>query len=108
MLDNDNFSGVILNDNFAQLPDEIQQKVIDQVSKRDGGFMGKFFGNKKENASMNIAVTICILLLLLCGIDIIHSICANTEFHMELISTVIPVISLSLGFIFGKGNGNAS
>lgn len=103
----DSIINVISSDGFSCLPDELQKITINSIREnreKDGGFMGKFFGIKKENAAMNIAVTICILLLLLCGIDVIHSIFSDDEMNMNLVNTIIPVISLALGFIFGKGS----
>lgn len=110
---NKNLSGnnvvtAISSDNFGEYTPEMQEKIIcsiENYNEREGGLMGKVFGNKKENASMNIAATICILLIIICGMDIIHSVWTNGELHMDLISTIIPVVSLALGFIFGKGDG---
>lgn len=99
----------ITAENFGTLPKDVQKSILDSLEKanqRDGGVLGKFFGNKKEIASMNIAAVICILLILICGLDVVHSILADKELHMDLISTIIPVVSLSLGFIFGKGGKN--
>lgn len=101
-----NVISAITAENFGTLPRDVQKTILDSIEKanqRDGGVLGRFFGNKKEIASMNIAAVICILLIAICGIDISHSILSDKELHMDLISTIIPVVSLSLGFIFGKG-----
>lgn len=103
--DRNSIVNAISTDSFISFPEETQKIIIDSIEKvneRDGGILGKFFGIKKEIASMNIAATICILLIAICGIDVFNSIFTNKEIHMELISTIIPVVSLSLGFIFGK------
>lgn len=97
---------LISTENFANYPQEVQNRILDSIEngrQRDGGFVGKFFGTKKEITSMNIAAVICILLILICGMDIGYCIFAKAELHMELISTIIPVVSLALGFIFGRG-----
>lgn len=105
----DNITSVISSDKFGEYSPEMQQAILDKLEKmgqNDGGLMGKLFGNKKELASMNIAVFICSILLLICAIDVIHSIWINGEIHMNLITTMIPVVSLALGFVFGKGESN--
>lgn len=107
--DNGNIPSIISSDKFGEYDAEMQREILkkmDESQKRDGGLMGKLFGNKKELASMNIAVFICSILLLICAIDVIHSICTNGEIHMNLITTMIPVVSLALGFVFGKGESN--
>lgn len=107
-LNNDSISGIVSNDKFGELSEEMQKQILATLKENnqmDGGWMGKFFGSKKEIASMNIAVTICMLLLFMCIIEVIHSTYTGTKINMELISTIIPVVSLALGFIFGKGGG---
>lgn len=110
LLGGDAIVSVISSDKFGDYDSEMQQEILSQIEKsnlRDGGFVGKFFGNKKELTSMNIAATICILLIIICGIDVIHTIFSESELHMDLISAIIPVVSLSLGFIFGKSSGKS-
>lgn len=109
-LNSDNIVNIISSDKFVEYEPEMQQEILNKIEKlnqRDGGFVGKFFGNKKELTSMNIAATICILLILICGIDVMHTIFSESELHMDLISAIIPVVSLSLGFIFGKSSGKS-
>ena len=65
--------------------------------------MGKLFGTKTENVSMHIAFTLCIILLLYCGIDLVGSMIDGRKINSELWNTIIPVVTLALGFIFGKG-----
>lgn len=66
--------------------------------------MGKFFGTKKENAEMNIAFTICAMLIILCMIDVIHAAWSGESTYTELVKGVIPLITASMGYIFGKSN----
>ena len=51
--------------------------------------MGKLFGNKKENAAMNISAIICFLLILLCAADVLSAIFTEKDLHMELISCIV-------------------
>lgn len=52
---------------------------------------------------MNISAIICFLLILLCAADVLSAIFTEKDLHMELISCIVPVVSLALGFMFGKG-----
>lgn len=97
---------VAVDDNFNKLTETSQTLIINGINEnkaRDGGFMGKLFGTKPENVSMHIAFTLCIILLLYCGIDLIGSIIVGRQINSELWNTIIPVVTLALGFIFGKG-----
>ena len=100
------YNGVISSEGFSKLSEENQRIFLEGLANsmgKEGGFFGKFFGTKKENASMNIAFVICLLLIILCAIDIIHAVLNDASAYTELTKNVLPVISLSLGFIFGKG-----
>lgn len=110
-INSDSIVNIISSENFGGYDLELQKQILnklDVVNQRNGGFMGKFFGTQKELASMNIAATICIILILICLCDIIRSFFAGGEIHMDLISAIIPVVSLSLGFIFGKSGEDKS
>ncbi len=67
------------------------------------GIVGKLFGTQ-ENASKNIAATVLIVLLI--GGLILSGIaycCYNDiDFIKTIWQTLIPVITLALGYIFGK------
>lgn len=94
------------SENFTKLSDDNQVKIIEGINEnkaKEGGFMGKLFGTKPENVSMYIAFILCMILLLYCGIDLIGSFFTGRTVNSELWNTVIPVITLALGFIFGKG-----
>lgn len=100
---------IAITEEFNGLKPEIQSKIIEELSsngasKEDGGIMGKLFGNKKENASMHIAFTLCCILLLLCGIDIVRALMAGETAYTELVKNIVPIITLALGYIFGKGD----
>lgn len=85
---------------------ELQQRQFDhenQLKDKELGLFGKLFGCG-ESSSKNIALVICILLLL--GATIISCIAyfnnADVEFIGNIWNKVIPVVTLSLGYIFGK------
>lgn len=105
-LNRDAFSGIASSEMFREYTPDIQNRILDSLESRnqkEGGIMGKLFGNDKDLASMNVAVFICTILMLICIIDIVQSCFGDRQMHMELISSIIPVISLAIGFIFGKG-----
>ena len=102
----DTIINLVSSDKFGGYSDSLQERILNSIDvrrKSDGGLMGKLFGNKKENAAMNISAIICFLLILLCAVDVLSAIFTEKDLHMELISCIVPVVSLALGFMFGKG-----
>ncbi|MBQ2961096.1 MAG: hypothetical protein IJE09_07735 [Oscillospiraceae bacterium] len=103
----DSITSIIGSETFLSLDTDIQNKIIDTVhndKEKDGGVMGKFLGTKPANASMHIGFILCVLLVLLMGIDFVHSYIVNESINMDLVNTIVPVITLSIGYIFGKGS----
>ena len=101
---------VTIDANFNKLSEANQALIINGISDdktKAGGLMGKLFGVNREIASMNIAALICFMLILICIVDVLSMIFTDNGLHMELISAIIPVISLSVGFIFGKGENRS-
>lgn len=81
-----------------------QHEHENDLKAKDIGWLGKFFGTS-DNGARNIAITTIILLLV--GASIFSAVvyCNNGE-DTPIISSVwnkiIPVITLALGYIFGK------
>jgi hypothetical protein len=101
----DTLSRVISNNNFAVLEKNLQGKIVDNIQKEklaEGGFIGKFVGISLGNASINVAFLICLLLILLLAIDFGCSFIPGNTFNFELLNAFAPIISLSLGYIFGR------
>lgn len=91
---------------FQSVTENIQEKALNSIeiqNQNEGGRMGRFFGTKKENAAMNIAFMICCILFVFCLIDIICAIIRGESAYTELIKAILPIITLTLGYIFGKG-----
>lgn len=84
---------------IKNIENQDKQKTLD----KDIGLIGKFFG-RAENASKNITATLCILLLV--GITIVSAIVYYNERNIsnikELWEGILPIITLSLGYLFGK------
>ena len=74
-----------------------------QNRSKNGGWFGKVFGINTRNSSIHIAFIICCVLLLFCGIDLIHSFLGDNTLTPEVWNLVFPIITLALGYIFGKG-----
>lgn len=92
---------IATNKEFKELDKDIQAKVLEQISgeknwEKSGGMMGKIFGSNKDNAAMNIAFVICVLLS---GIGIACMLCGK-----ECWNVIIPAIMTAVGYIFGRGD----
>lgn len=95
-LNSDKITNVISTQQFSSLSTDIQQSVINSINNdksKEGGWMGKLFGTKKELASMNIAVVICIILFV-SGFFIKDS---------QYWDKIIPIVAATIGYIFGRG-----
>ena len=93
---------------FYKLNDEQKNMILsgynDSKNKdKDGGWFGRIFGVNTKNASIHIAFIICIILLIFCGIDLFASFSENNGITSEVWNLVFPVVTLALGYIFGKG-----
>lgn len=78
------------------------QHELDTIDK-NLGWLGRFFGSA-ENASKNIAAIVCIALLV--GVTIVSIVVYWNERSIfsasSLWDEVLPIITLSLGYLFGK------
>lgn len=99
----------ISKDSFDKLSPEQKNIVLsgnnDSRNKdKDGGCLGKFLGVNPRNASMHIALIICGILLLFCAIDLGVSLFRGSDITSQVWESIFPVITLALGYIFGKGD----
>ena len=87
---------------------DLECKKLDQQHEQETitknlGLIGRTFGCA-ENASKNITATLCVLLLI--GVTIVSIIvyCNERDISkvMGLWDSVLPIITLSLGYLFGK------
>lgn len=102
----DSISVLVGSENFLSLDSELQHKIIASVTEekaKKGGLIGKFLGTEPTNVSMHIALILCGLLVVLLGVDFAHAYATEQVINMDLVGTIIPVVTLSLGYIFGKG-----
>lgn len=96
---------------FNSLNDEQKNIVLAghnsaEEKKKEGGKFGEIFGTNPKNASIHIAFVICGALLTLCAFDLFHSFCKDNTLTSEVWNLVFPVVTLALGYIFGKGENS--
>lgn len=99
-------ANLVTSEAFQNVPENIQEKALNSIqikNENKGGFMGKIFGTEKENAAMHIAFALCCILLIFCGIDMIHAFNLKETGYTELVKAVLPIVTLTIGYIFGKG-----
>lgn len=82
---------------------KLDQKHEQETIEKNLGWIGKTFGNA-DNASKNITATLCILLLI--GVVIVSAIVYCNERDVNKVAGlwdgVLPIITLSLGYLFGR------
>ena len=84
----------------------MQNKVIDTmlvVKERDGGLVGKLIGINPSNVTLNIVFCVIFLLFLFLLVEVGHSYYICNHIDKDLVKVIIPAITLSLGYIFGRG-----
>lgn len=96
-------------DCFNELNDEQKNIVLagnnDTIAKdKDAGMLGRFLGSNTKNAVIHITLLICAVLLLICLADMIHAFATNKTITFEIWNLVFPIITLSIGYIFGKSD----
>lgn len=91
------------NHEFQIRMQESQHKQEQTMKNKDLGWIGFIFGSA-ENASKNIAALISLILVI--GAIVFSCLIYNCDSDNSFIQTiwdiVLPVVTLSLGYIFGK------
>ena len=107
--DNENpiFINGVTNEVFKSLSDEEKNIVLTgnnetQSKKQDAGYLGKIIGTNTKNASIHIALILSLIALVFCGLDLIHSFFCDNTLTSEVWSNSMPIVTLALGYIFGK------
>ena len=95
--------------NFEKLPNDpkltesiLQKTLEDNKNIREIGLLGRFFGSG-DNVKLNIA-GITISSLLVFGIIFTFFEYYNGKTNFEIWKIITPIITLSLGYIFGKNS----
>lgn len=103
----DNKKEFILWLNVPKVTAYQQHNHENELKNKEIGWLGKFFG-AEDNAARNMAMTVIILVS---GGATVFSVCVILKSNIgdDLIpnvwSKVSPVITLALGYIFGKNKG---
>lgn len=98
---------IFTNETLEILNPSAQKNFIDNVLSRqiEGGFMGKFLGTKMPNMSVYSAFLFCLALLVFVIIDMCFLVCSGKScLNMDLMKMIIPVFTMSLGYMFGKND----
>ena len=93
------------SDAFTKLTPETQLQVLNASidnKKSDAGIIGSFLGTAPQNVSLNIVFIICVILLLILSFLIGCSELLKKDINMDLVSIILPIISLTIGYLFGK------
>lgn len=93
---------------FVKLDKDIQKNIINNLAeadaaKRDAGAFGQILGTNTKNVVIHAGLLICIILVIVLIMDCLHAYYADQGINMDLVNVIIPVITLYLGYIFGKG-----
>lgn len=97
-LPDDSIASFFKTGEFGNLSEENKKIILDKLPDKrtgDGGWLGKLFGNKKENQAMNIAFTICVLLIIV-GLIL-------TALGKDFWNIILTGIMTTVGYIFGRG-----
>ena len=82
---------------------KLDQQHEQETIEKNLGWIGKTFGSA-ENASKNITATICVLMLI--GVAIVSVVVYCNERDISRVEglwdMILPIITLSLGYLFGK------
>lgn len=78
-------------------------KYKEKKYKRSFGRIGNLIGGEKKKAAINIAFLLCLSFIALFFVDMIHSYAIGEGINDAFLEKIIPVLTLALGYIFGKG-----
>lgn len=89
--------------NYDLSKQEQENNHVQNLEKTKLGKVGQLFGTG-ENASKNIAATVCILILIGGASVSLYAYIAkgDSEFASSMWNVMSPIITLALGYLFGK------
>lgn len=108
---NENLSNSKILDNlstpetFSKLNSDIQTKIINTTEKNiknEAGLIGKLLGTNTQNAAMNIVFILCGIFILILVYEMVASYIVGKKIDLDLYSTITPIISLAIGYLFGR------
>lgn len=83
-------------------PKNMQEAVADEktVKCENRSILAKIIGGKMPNIALNSAFILCCSLIIM--VIIITLSLRDNTLTLEIVKAIIPVISMSLGYMFGK------
>lgn len=99
----------ISQESFTSLNDEQKNIVLNgnnliHEKEKDSGSIGKLLGANPKNAAIHFAFIVCAIILVFCFIDLIQSFCPERKITSEVWDALVPIITLALGYVFGRGS----
>lgn len=93
---NPSLNSLMRPQNFNALTEENKKAVIDTIrevysKEKEGGFLGKFLGTNRINASMHIAFIICLALI------VVGSVIKESNIWDK----ILTLIATAIGYVFG-------
>lgn len=99
-------ASVVDKDDFIKLDPAVQNKIIDgkwQENKHKMGILGELFGTNSIQIAMYGALVIALVMLLITLLEFICYRYSGYSMNMDLIEKMFSIITLILGYLFGKG-----
>ena len=109
---NDTITGMLETGEFTRLSSKMQGLAIENVrivKKLEAGWIGHMLGTRLHNMAIYgsfILSVFCVLMIIVC---IFATMCGklDMDFVLEVMKLLIPVITMSLGYMFGKKDSEA-
>lgn len=99
-------ASVIDREDFIKLDTAVQNKIIDgkrEENKHKLGMVGEWFGTNPMQIAMYGALIIALIMLLIVLLDFICYRYSGYVMNMELVDKIFSIITLILGYLFGRG-----
>lgn len=102
-LNTDEILTIINEPSFSGLPKEHKKIILSSIgSNHKKGALDKMFGDNSERIPTYITFIMCMALIIIATIFSLISYFTGQSVDLGLWSSIIPVITLALGYMFGK------
>lgn len=79
-----------------------KEKIKADLKKSTHGWLSKIFGGVPDVIAMYLGCLLCILLLIIVIVDMSVSYCKTNTFSPTILKEIIPILTLTLGYFFGR------
>jgi hypothetical protein len=90
--------------NFNSLSNKHKGIILNTYSGSKKGVLDKMFGDNTERIPIYITFILCMALIIIATIFSVMSYFTGKSIDIGLWGSIIPVITLALGYMFGKNN----